>query len=84
MLNGIGQQISKVVIFLVEDFTIESHPQQEEILRTLERLQTDHDKDVRYFANPIPENTSIGDYEDDAIEDIDVETVCSQFYGILS
>ncbi|XP_048745314.2 serine/threonine-protein phosphatase 4 regulatory subunit 1-like isoform X2 [Ostrea edulis] len=58
-----------------EDFTIESHPQQEEILRTLERLQTDHDKDVRYFANPIPENTSIGDYEDDAIEDIDVETL---------
>ncbi|XP_062583021.1 serine/threonine-protein phosphatase 4 regulatory subunit 1-like isoform X2 [Saccostrea cucullata] len=51
------------------------HPQHEEILKTLERLQTDSDRDVRYFANPVPENTSLLDYEDDAIEDIDVETL---------
>ncbi|XP_065936379.1 serine/threonine-protein phosphatase 4 regulatory subunit 1 isoform X4 [Magallana gigas] len=56
-------------------FTSESHPQQREILSTLERLKADGDRDVRYFANPVPEHTMLVDYEDDAIEDIDIETL---------
>lgn len=59
----------------VEVFTLDSHPQHQEIFNTLERLKVDSDKDVRYFANPVPEQTILGEYEDDAIEDIDVETV---------
>ncbi|XP_061166602.1 serine/threonine-protein phosphatase 4 regulatory subunit 1-like isoform X2 [Saccostrea echinata] len=70
--------LSKVMtdqIITREYFTNDDHPQHAEILKTLERLQTDGDRDVRYFANPVPENTSLLDYEDDAIEDIDVETL---------
>ncbi|XP_022341101.2 serine/threonine-protein phosphatase 4 regulatory subunit 1-like isoform X1 [Crassostrea virginica] len=58
-----------------EVFTLDSHPQHQEIFNTLERLKVDSDKDVRYFANPVPEQTILGEYEDDAIEDIDVETL---------
>lgn len=65
----------KQILNFADVFTSESHPQQREILSTLERLKADGDRDVRYFANPVPEHTMLVDYEDDAIEDIDVETV---------
>lgn len=41
----------------------------------LERLKVDGDRDVWYFVNFVLEYIMFVDYEDDVIEDIDVEIV---------
>lgn len=41
----------------------------------LERLKVDGDRDVRYFVNFVLEYIMFVDYEDDVIEDIDIEIV---------
>ena len=60
--------------YFAEYFLSEKNSSQQELLKTLEKLQTDSDRDVRYFSNPHPETTRIDDdqYEE---EEEDEESV---------